>query len=441
MLHLRRPTGRLGAGSARTTAVGAVGAVLAGLCAGVLVTAAPAAAAAAPGEHYFLTDSTSPTPAVGTVLATGGPGDVVLVGDWDGDGKDTFAVRTGATYALSPALGAAPTARTALGLVTDQALVGDWDGDGKDTLAVRRGNVVTSVDRPGGPERSYAFGRASDVPLVGDWDGDGRDSVGLRRGATFFLTGVNGGRVTSTFAFGRAYWPVVVGDWDRDGRDTLGARRGAQYLLTARPGGPVAKTVTFGTATDAVLVGDWNGDGYDTLAARRPRVTLPGTAALRVGTQVQPGLYRSAVAAGSEACWWNAYPGLDSSAAPVAGDYVATADGERSVYAEVRRGDALFESAGCAPWVQVTPRDLPRPQALVDGRWRVGVDVAPGTWTVDVPAGSTCVWARARDFRWDEGSVLDGREEPSTAHRVSVVLASGDVAVASVGCGTWTRRA
>jgi beta-glucanase (GH16 family) len=63
--------------------------------------------------------------------------------------------------------------------------VGDWDGDGVDTPAVRRGATyyVSDSFAGGTAERTQTYGRAGDHTLVGDWDGDGRDTLGVRRPA------------------------------------------------------------------------------------------------------------------------------------------------------------------------------------------------------------------------------------------------------------------
>uniref|UniRef100_UPI00260CD2BD hypothetical protein n=1 Tax=uncultured Georgenia sp. TaxID=378209 RepID=UPI00260CD2BD len=73
------------------------------------------------------------------VFSYGRAGDQVLVGDWDGDGKDTFAVRRGASYHVSNSLRGGPAERVVtFGRGNDEVLVGDWDGNGTDTLGVRR---------------------------------------------------------------------------------------------------------------------------------------------------------------------------------------------------------------------------------------------------------------------------------------------------------------
>ncbi len=428
---------------ARTGAVGAAlltAATTAVLGAGLVAAPAAAAATAAPGNHYFLSNAdATTTPTADAVFAFGGASDVVLTGDWDGNGTTTLAVRRGNTYIQSVATGSTATTTVAFGSAKDVVISGDWDGDRSDSLGVRRGNVFHTTSR--GTTTTFAFGGAADQVLVGDWDGNGTDTVALRRGNAYFVTAVNGGPVTSTFRFGVAADVVVVGDWDGDGRDSLAVRRKNAYLQTATTPGAVVRTVTFGGAADTVLLGDWDGDGTDTLGLRRPRLVVPGEGTFQVGSQARPGTYRAAIAPGASECWWDAYDTVEHDLAePVAGDFISAADREASIYAEVRPGDVLFATSGCTTWALVTALDVPAPRALSDGRWRVGKDVLPGTYTVDVPADSGCVWARTRDFRWAEGSLLEGMREDGAAHRATVTVSPGDAGVASVGCGTWTRQ-
>src|SRR5690606_37308082 len=58
------------------------------------------------------------------------------------------------------------------GRVSDEVLVGDWDGDGDDTFAVRRGTTfyVTNELKGGDAETSFVYGRLGDEVVVGDWD-------------------------------------------------------------------------------------------------------------------------------------------------------------------------------------------------------------------------------------------------------------------------------
>ncbi|WP_299277967.1 CAP domain-containing protein [uncultured Georgenia sp.] len=226
------------------------------------------------GAHYHLTDGWDGT--TDRVLTYGRSDDRVLVGDWNGDGVDTLAVRRGATYHLTNRLSGGQADRVVTyGRADDDVYVGDWDGDGIDTPVVRRGATYHFTNGLSGGEadRVVTFGRPDDVVVIGDWDGDGRDTFGVRRGATYHLkNSMRGGDADLVVTFGRADDETVVGDWDGDGRTTLGIRRGNDvHIRNALSGGPAHRVVTFGRPGDAVLVGDWDGDGSDSLGLRTDR--------------------------------------------------------------------------------------------------------------------------------------------------------------------------
>ncbi|MCM3659451.1 Fn3-like domain-containing protein [Georgenia satyanarayanai] len=200
--------------------------------------------------------------------------DEVLIGDWDGDGRDTITVRRGNRFFVSnaPRGGVADSVFT-YGRAGDVVLVGDWNGDGTDTLAVRRGaqyHVKNSL-AGGKADHVITYGRAGDVVMVGDWDGNGSDTFAVRRGATYYVkNSMRGGPADRTFTYGRATDVTLAGDWDGNGTDTFAVRRGNEYFVkNSLAGGPADFSVAFGRAGDEVLVGDWNGDGRDTLGVRR----------------------------------------------------------------------------------------------------------------------------------------------------------------------------
>ncbi|MEE6283178.1 ThuA domain-containing protein [Georgenia sp. MJ170] len=220
----------------------------------------------------------------------GRAGDTVLVGDWNGDGTDTFAVRRGNEYHVkNHLLGGDADVVFNYGRADDDVLVGDWNGDGTDTFAVRRGNEyhVKNHLLGGDADVVFNYGRADDDVLVGDWDGDDLDTLAVRRGATYHVkNSTTGGDADWTFTYGRAADVTLVGDWNGDGLDTLAVRRGATYhVKNALTGGDADLAVNFGRANDEVFVGDWNGDGSDTLGIRRgrpaPDLVPPGTQAAR----------------------------------------------------------------------------------------------------------------------------------------------------------------
>lgn len=230
------------------------------------------------GTTFYLTNSHNG--GADAVTQFGTTTDIVLVGDWDGDGVDTFAVRTGSRYSLSNTL-AGPSELTAhYGRADDEVFVGDWDGDGTDTLAVRRGNAFYAKNSisSGGADVVIHFGRSTDEVLVGDWDGDGADTFAVRRGSTYYVkNSMTSWGADRTILFGRGTDIALSGDWDNDGKDELGLRRGNQYYLRdLLLSGRVDHRFAFGKDSDTQLVGDWDGDGLDTLAARRSPLAPTG---------------------------------------------------------------------------------------------------------------------------------------------------------------------
>lgn len=201
--------------------------------------------------------------------------DDVLVGDWDGDGKDTLAVRRGNTYLVYDRSPGVRARVVRYGRADDVVLAGDWNNDGKDTLAVRRGREyhVKNSMTSGNADRVIRYGRAADEVLVGDWDGDGRDTLAVRRGEVYHVKNtVAGGDADVVLHYGRADDVVLVGDWDGDRADTFAVRRGDGYhVRNVLSGGDADVVFHYGRPRDAVLVGDWDGDRRDTLGVRRPR--------------------------------------------------------------------------------------------------------------------------------------------------------------------------
>ncbi|MGC5629733.1 gamma-glutamylcyclotransferase family protein [Georgenia sp. Z1344] len=229
------------------------------------------------GDDYFLSNSIQ---TVGEIEFTyGRTGDRLYVGDWDGDGADSLAVRRGRVYHQRNSLSGGAGTQVAFGRDSDTTYVGDWDGDGRDSFAVRRGNVfyIRNAAGSGGHDAELAYGRASDQVLIGDWDRNGRDDVATRRGNHYyFRTSPGSGPADREATYGRANDEVLVGDWNGDNFDTLGVRRGnAYYLRNAITSGIADVEVNYGRDDDVVLVGDWDGNGTDTLGVRRPPAPPP----------------------------------------------------------------------------------------------------------------------------------------------------------------------
>ena len=165
----------------------------------------------------------------------------------------------------------------------------------------------------------------------------------------------------------------------------------------------------------------------------------------RVGTTVEPGIYRTL---GGPACHWARLSGFGGTRAEVIADNYSSGPflaGPQIV--RIADTDAGFTATGCGTWRRQSTPPVPVPNATpADGTWRVGIDVAPGTYRTPGTAATwppydwerfskACRWARLSGFGGTDGEIL-GASSFSAGPQV-VTIAATDAGFASNGCGTW----
>lgn len=196
--------------------------------------------------------------------------DVHLVGDWDGDGSDEIALKRGEKYYFSYDFNGTSEIYQAFGNPTDQALVGDWDGDDRDEIGLKRGErYYFNFNYDEKAELYVGFGNSTDTTFVGDWDGDGDDNIALRRGDWYFFDFGHDGEADARFGYGSTAHKVIVGDWDGNGKESMGLRRNEFYYLDNNLDGETEVYSGMGISSDKSITGDWDGDGKDTLGIKR----------------------------------------------------------------------------------------------------------------------------------------------------------------------------
>ena len=257
-------------------------------------TAAPAASAAdaavtkpavTRGNAWYLRNSA--TTGIGDIaFVYGDPGDITLMGDWNGDGTDTpGVVRNGMWYLRNSNTTGIGEVSFAYGDPRDVPIVGDWDGNGTDTPGVFRQSTsewhLRNSNTKGIGEISFMFGPPPpssgavidtlDTALAGDWDGNGTDTPG-GVGGPIVLAEPDGSATTSwrlhnsnnstdyasspSFAFRARGRTFLAGDWNGDGRFSPGAfdpERGTWGLRNANTSGGTDSEFLYGNPGDRPL--------------------------------------------------------------------------------------------------------------------------------------------------------------------------------------------
>jgi hypothetical protein len=94
---------------------------------------------------------------------------------------------------------------------------------------------------------------------------------------------------------------------------------------------------------------------------------------------------------------------------------------------ESKLADAREEAKVAAP-----PKPGPK-RTITDGLWKVGEEVAPGTYRSG--GGGSCYWARLSGFSGDLDDIITN----GIGRNQTVTISPSDVGFESSGCGTWTR--
>jgi hypothetical protein len=107
----------------------------------------------------------------------------------------------------------------------DVPIVGDFDGNGCHTVSIYRPSqskvfIINKLGANNGglgqAEVEYFFGDPGDKPFVGDFDGDGTETIGLHRestGLVYFRNTHTQGVADNEFIFGDPGDRLIAGDW------------------------------------------------------------------------------------------------------------------------------------------------------------------------------------------------------------------------------------
>lgn len=136
----------------------------------------------------------------------------------------------------------------------------------------------------------------------------------------------------------------------------------------------------------------------------------------------------------ADGCYWERLRGFSGNLDDIIANNISTDSGRSLV--TVAASDAGFTSRRCGTWVpDIGPITLAPNVPFGDGAFRVGRDVAPGTWQASSPTDS-CYWERLSGFSGTLDDVLANNIGPGP---MMVTISPSDVGFDSHRCGTWTK--
>jgi uncharacterized repeat protein (TIGR01451 family) len=206
----------------------------------------------------------------------------MVVGDFNGDGKQDFAGASGSSNAVGVFLGNGdgtfkPGVSYTTASVVRALATGDFNGDGKTDLVVSSSNsnnisvLLGNGDGTFQAAVTYPVGFSTIAVAVSDFNGDGKADlvVASSAGSNVAVLLGNGDRTfgaASTFSVGATTYAIAVGDLNSDGKADIVVTtfNGVAVMLGNGNGGfasPVSSSAVSSSGFNNLVLGDFNGDG------------------------------------------------------------------------------------------------------------------------------------------------------------------------------------
>ncbi len=246
------------------------------------------------GVFYLKNSNTAG--AADIVVPFGSPGNLPVVGDWNGDGVDTVGVYISQLGVFlmrdSNTAGNADYAFV-MGNPGDEPIAGKWDASmTRSGIGVYRpSNGLLFGKRTlstGYADYTMVLGNPDDHGLGGDWDGNGYDSIGVYRpvDTKFYLANAMGGTTNTpaiifdnyNFVFGPANLTPLAGDWTGTGQSRVGyVLNGVFYLKNTFTPGAADNTFAFGLPGALPVAGKWTNGSVPITTGSSALIVSSGT--------------------------------------------------------------------------------------------------------------------------------------------------------------------
>ncbi|MFJ9374566.1 hypothetical protein [Streptomyces sp. NPDC101455] len=173
-----------------------------------------------------------------------------------------------------------------------------------------------------------------------------------------------------------------------------------------------------------------------TKAAGTKKAAFDGDGDFRVGTDIKPGTYRTSGNTDGMCYWERAKDASGDTDSLLANDNVSGAS-----YVTVKATDKIFKSSGCKNWEAVDAKAQGAPATKMagdGGMFKVGTDIAPGTYRSAGNKDDLCYWERTKDAEHGLDSILANDNVTGTA---VVTISTKDAYFKTTGCKNWTKTA
>ena len=171
-------------------------------------------------------------------------------------------------------------------------------------------------------------------------------------------------------------------------------------------------------------------------AAQKKKAAFGGDGEFQVGSDIKPGTYRTTGNTDGMCYWERTKDASGEMDSILANDNVSGAS-----YVTIKAGDKLFKSNGCADWEAVAAKAKGSPASSMDGdggMFKVGTDIAPGTYKSAGNSDDSCYWERTKDAEHGLDSIIANNNVKGTA---VVTIGAGDAYFKTTGCGNWKKTA
>ncbi|MFI2204473.1 hypothetical protein ACH47Z_27545 [Streptomyces sp. NPDC020192] len=176
-----------------------------------------------------------------------------------------------------------------------------------------------------------------------------------------------------------------------------------------------------------------SGDGKATVK----KAAIAGDGDFRVGSDVKPGTYRTSGNTDDMCYWERAKDASGETDSLLANDNVSGTS-----YVTIKATDKIFKSSGCKDWEAVDPKakgTSATPASAMAGNggmFKVGTDIAPGTYRSTGNKDDSCYWERTKDADHGVDSIIANNNVTGTA---VVTISPGDAYFKTTGCGDWKK--